>query len=148
MKKLAWLALIIFIFLVVFITLGATNYMGIGDTIGTTLHESFLNPARNYIVNTWLFIGTSGWYILGAIVGIGLIWVPVWAIVIKGLFWNKLIQQKILHRDPQGASNGGFQNAPSNVIPITGMQSTPTTYAQGYNQPQPIPTQEVKKEGQ
>ena len=124
MRKLAYVAIFLLIALVILITLGATNYAGVGDTLGGFMHTSLIAPVRNFIVGTWLFIGTSGWYILAAVVGIGLFWIPFYFIVIKGLFWNKLIQEKLLHKAAESAPL--YQSAPSAVIPVTELQSRPT----------------------
>ena len=124
MRKLAYVAIIILIALVILITLGATNYAGVGDTLGGFMHTSLIAPVRNFIVGTWLFIGTSGWYILAAVVGIGLFWIPFYFIVIKGLFWDNLIQKKLLHHTATQAQS--YQSAPTSTIPITGLQSSPS----------------------
>jgi hypothetical protein len=124
MRKIAYLAIILLVCFVILITLGVTNYYGIGDTLGGFMQSSVIAPVRNFIVDGWLFIGTSGWYILAAVVAIGMFWIPFYAIVIKGLFWNKLIQQKVLHNTPSATPQ--YQSAPTTTIPITGLQSSPS----------------------
>lgn len=138
MRKLAWLAIILLIFFVVFLTLGLTNYMGVGESVGGFMHGSIIAPIRNFIVDGWLFIGTSGWYILATVVVIGMCWIPFYYIVIKGFFWNTVIQQKVLHNTPQTAP--AYQSAPQAAIPITGLQSSPS------QQTTPAPEQEKKTE--
>jgi len=134
MKKLAWLALAVFVILVVFITLGAVNYAGIGEATGSFMQNSFISPIRNYIVNAWLFLGTSGWYIAGAFIAISVFGAVFWVPIAYNLLWKKAISQKLLHRTPTVATP--YQNAPSNPIPVTPpLQSEPT----------PAPTE--KKEG-
>jgi hypothetical protein len=127
MRKLAYVAIILLVFFVVLITLGITNYAGVGETLGGFMHNSVVAPARNFIVNSWLFIGTSGWYILAAVVGIGMFWIPFYFIVLKGLFWDKLIQQKLLHNTATAAPT--YQSAPVATIPVTNLQSSPTQTA-------------------
>jgi hypothetical protein len=124
MRKLAWLAIVLFGLFVVLLTLGITNYAGIGDAIGGFMQSSVIAPVRNFAVDSWLFIGTSGWYILAAIVGIGMIWIPFYYVVIKGLFWNKLVQEKMLHHTAATAPT--YQSAPAATIPVTNLQSSPT----------------------
>lgn len=98
MRKLAILGLILLIVGTIVITLGITNYGGVGTWLGDLVHGSIMQPARNFIVDQWLFIGTSGWYILAAGLGISIIGGLFMVFIMYGLFWQKLIQQKILHK--------------------------------------------------
>lgn len=98
MRKLAILGLILFTIGVIIITLGITNYGGVGTWLGDLVHGSILQPARNFIVDKWLIIGTSGWYILATALGISIIGGLFMVFIAYGLFWQKLIQQKILHK--------------------------------------------------
>lgn len=114
MRTLAWFLLILLIAATVLITLGATNYVGIGDAIGTSMQSSVIAPTRNWVVATWLFIGTSGWYILATLLGISIVGGIFMTIIVYGLFWQKLIQQKLLHKiTPE--------------VPLASMQRTTTT---------------------
>lgn len=114
MRTLAWFLLILLIAATVLITLGATNYVGIGDAIGTSMQSSVIAPTRNWVVTTWLFIGTSGWYILATLLGISIVGGIFMTIIVYGLFWQKLIQQKLLHKiTPE--------------VPLASMQRTTTT---------------------
>lgn len=143
MRKLAYLAIFLLIGLVILVTLGITNYAGIGDAIGGFMRSSVIAPIRNFFVNGWLFIGTSGWYIAAAIVGIGMFWIPFYYIVLKGLFWNNLVQQKLLHKT--ATSKPLYQSTPSATIPITtSLQSAPRQTAP-QAAPQTTPQEQKEK---
>jgi len=114
MRKLAWFLLILLVVATVVITLGITNYAGIGTSLGGILHNSILNPTRNFIVDKWLFIGTSGWYILATVLGIGIVGGLFLIFIAYGLFWQKLVQEKIRHKTTQPAKTApSSQPAPA-----------------------------------
>ena len=102
-RKLAILALILLIDGTIVITLGATNYMGFGEYVGGAIQNSVATPIRNFIVEKWLVIGTSGWYILATVVGISVVGGLFMIVIIYGLVWQKLIQQKLLGKTVQPA---------------------------------------------
>lgn len=115
MRKLAILMFILLIAATIIVTLGATNYAGFGTWLGDSVHGSVLQPSRNFIVDNWLLIGSSGWYILAAVLSISIIGGLFLVFIVYGLFWHKLIQQKILHK-----------TLPSST-PLAPMQRTTTT---------------------
>jgi hypothetical protein len=123
MRKLAWLLFIIFCVILVVATLGAINYAGIGDAIGGFTQNSLVLPIRNFFVDGWNFIGTSGWYIAVAFLAISVFGAVFWVPIVYNIFIKKGINEKILHRTPVT----GYQNQPSTTLPVTGLQSTPTT---------------------
>lgn len=127
MKKLAWIALILLIVGVVVVTLGATNYGGFGTAMGDAFNNSFALPIRNWAIDTWLFIGQSGWYILAATLTISILGGFFMVFIVYGLFWKKGIQERLLHRTSHVAPT--YQSQPSTVIPVTNLQSTPTPEA-------------------
>ena len=101
MRKLAWLALILFVVIVIVATLGAVNYAGIGDAIGGFMQNSLILPIRNFFVDGWNFIGTSGWYIVVAFLAISVFGAVFWVPVFYHIFIQKGIQQKLLHKGEQ-----------------------------------------------
>ena len=129
MRKLAIFALILLIVATIVITLGATNYGGFGDMVGNAMQTSFVMPIRNWVVNTWILIGSSGWYILAAVLTISIVGGLVMVVIVYGLFWQKLIQQKLLKKTAESAG----------VVPMQRTLSTPISAAE-------VPPVEPKKE--
>jgi len=117
-RKLAIFALVLLIVATIVITLGATNYAGFGDTVGSAMQTSFIMPMRNWVVSTWLVIGSSGWYILAAILTISVVGGLFMVAIVYGLFWQKLIQGKVLHKTTQPKILG-YQHAPTPSLPQT-----------------------------
>ena len=125
-KTVSTLMVIALIVGVVVVVLGATNYGGIGDAIGDTMANSFVAPIRNLAVDNWLLIGTSGWYILAASLTIAIAGGLFMVFIVYGLFWQKGIQGKLLHKT-NSAPEAWQQERPSTTIPMTSdMQSRPT----------------------
>ena len=125
MRKLAWLALIIFIVIVVVATLGAVNYAGIGVAIGGFMQNTFILPIRNFFVNVWNTIGTSGWYIVLATLGISLIGAVFWVPIAYNLLWKKGFMEKVLHKTPAPNYDYNMQHEPAEPERVP---------------PQPVPT--------
>jgi hypothetical protein len=125
MRKLAWLAFFIFLALFTIAILGAINYAGIGDAIGGFTQNTLVLPVRNFFVDGWNFIGQSGWYIAVAVLAISAFGAVFWVPIAYNIFIKKGIQEKLLHRT--GATSAPYQNQPSATLPVSGLQSTPTT---------------------
>lgn len=141
MRKLAYVGIIILVLMVVLITLAAINYGGFRDWAYAGIQGSMLMPIHDFVVNTWIGIGAAGFtWIAAASVGIGILGIIVGVGFFYAIVWQKLIQQKLLHKTAQGAAGGGFQSAPTTTIPITGLQNAPT------NIPPPAPKEEKPKE--
>jgi len=99
MRKLAVFGLIILILSVVAVTLAVVNYMGFRDSAYAAIQDTFLQPGHDWIVNSWVGIGAAGFtYIAAAILGIGIGGGLFLVFIIYGLFWQKLIQGKLLHK--------------------------------------------------
>ena len=126
-KTISILMIIALIAAVALIVLGATNYAGIGDAIGDTMSNSVVAPMRNFFVDGWISIGTSGWYILAATVTIAIFGGFFMVFIVYGLFWQKGIQGKLLHKDTSAPKEAWQQERPSTTIPMTpDLQSRPT----------------------
>jgi len=123
-KSVAILAVVLLILIVVVVTLGAINYAGIGDTLGGFFGNSIAAPIRNFFVDSWNFIGTSGWYILAAGIGLTLFGAFFWIPVVWNLGVQKGLKEKVLHKAPKQAP--AFQSQPDVAIPISGLQNKPT----------------------
>lgn len=96
MRALAIFGLIILIAAVVLVTLAAVNYMGFRDTVYDLLQNTVLMPIHDFIVNGWIQIGNMGFtYIAAAILGIAVGGGLFLTFIVYGLFWHKLIQQKL-----------------------------------------------------
>jgi len=96
--------------------LGVTNYGGFGDMVGNAMQTSFVMPIRNWVVNTWVVIGSSGWYILVTVLTISVVGGLVMVVIVYGLFWQKLIQQKLLKKTAESASPVSMQRTLSTPI--------------------------------
>jgi len=127
MKTISYLLIIAFLALFTLAILGATNYAGIGTAIGDMMATSVVAPLRNLAVNSWISIGASGWYIVISVLTISIIGALFWVPIVYGIFWKKLISEKVLHRTPTMTPT--YQNQPQSTIPITNLQSQPTTVA-------------------
>jgi len=123
-RKLAIFLVGLLIASVVLITLGATDYAGIGTWFGNQMHQSVLSPARNWVVNTWALIGSSGWYILAAVLTISVVGGLVMVVIVYGLFWQKIIQQKILKKTPGSTPIAPMQRTLSTPISATEVVAT------------------------
>ena len=134
MRKLAWLAIAVFTILIIVATLGAVNYANIGDTLGGFMQNTMVLPIRNFFVNLWNTIGTSGWYIVVATLVISLVGAAFWVPIAYNLFWKKAVMQKLLHRTPQTAP--AYQSSPTTTIPVTQLQSAPTPQTPAPKEPE------------
>jgi asparagine N-glycosylation enzyme membrane subunit Stt3 len=131
MRKLAILGLIILIALVVLVTLASINFMGIRDTIYGAIQGTILQPGHDWIVNSWIQIGALGFtYIAAASLALAIGGGLIMVFIVYGLFWQKLIQGKILHK-----------TAPSPIAPMQRTLSTPLTPTQ-----ETVPIPEKKEE--
>jgi len=139
MRKLAWLMLILLIIAVVIITLAATNYAGIGNTLYDGAEGTMFMPIRSFCIDNWIAVGNSGfaWIFLSSFLQ-GLVWTFFLVGILYSLLWQKAIQQKLLNKTTRNTSPS-FQSAPAATIPVTGLQSQPITPIT------PTPTQEEKK---
>ena len=116
MRKFAILGLISLIFLVVLVTLAAIDFAGIRTTIYGAIQGTILQPGHDWIVNSWNQIGALGFtYIAATILGVAIGGGLIMVFIVYGLFWQKLIQGKILHK-----------TVPS-TTPLASMQRTTTT---------------------
>jgi len=100
-RKLAVLGLIILILSVVLTTLAVVNYAGFRDSAYAAIQDTAIQPIHDWIVDSWVGIGAAGFtYIAAAILGIGIGGGLFLVFIIYGLFWQKLIQGKLLHKTP------------------------------------------------
>ena len=124
MKTISYILIIAFLALFTLAILGATNYAGIGDSLGSFMHTNLMLPLRNIGVDTWNLAGTSGWYVIIGFLIISLFGAAFWVPVVYGVFWKKGISEKVLHRTPSVQPT--YQNQPQSTIPLTNLQSQPT----------------------
>jgi hypothetical protein len=76
--------------------------MGIRDTIYGGIQGTILQPGHDWIVNSWIQIGTLGFtYIAAASLALAIGGGLIMVFIVYGLFWQKLIQGKILQRNKQ-----------------------------------------------
>ena len=132
MRKLALFMIIIFGIIVAVATAAFFN-----EGVRATLYNSFvgtlLMPIHDSIVSTAHTIAANGFTYI-AVTSLALITSGIFL----GYIWNHWLSQK-LHLGHKEET--GFQSTPSNVIPITGLQSAPAAQPQSYPQ-----NQEIKKE--
>ena len=124
MKAISYILLIAFLALFALAILGATDYAGIGTAIGDMMATSVVAPLRDLAVNSWISVGASGWYIIISVLTISIIGALFWVPIAYGIFWKKLISEKVLHRTPSVQPT--YQNQPQSTIPLTNLQSQPT----------------------
>jgi len=144
MRKLAILAVILLIIATVLVTVSVFNVGGFRDAAGSAIEGTVLAPIRAWSINTWLFLGTNFTYIAAATLTIAVVGGLFMVFIVYGLFWKKLIQQKILHKTP-APSYGGvapLQSTMSTQISAgEPMQSQPATTVSA---PQPVKEEEQK----
>lgn len=129
MRKLAIFGLILLILVVVVVTLAVVNYAGFRDSSYTAIQGTILQPAHDWIVDMWVGVGTAGFtYIAAAILVIGVGGGLFLTLIVYGLFWQKLIQGKLLHK-----------TVPS-TTPLASMQRNLTTELSATNSPPPPET--------
>ena len=128
MRKLAILGIIVLIAIVVVITIAATN-APFRDGIYNFAAGTLLMPIHDFVVTTWISVGQAGftWIAVTSII-ITVFGVFFGYFICYGLLYKKVIQGKILHTSPTHPV--GYQSSPTQTIPITGLQSTPTQTTQ------------------
>lgn len=135
MRKLAILAITLLVGLVVVVTLAAINYGGVRDTLYNGIQGTILQPAHDWAVNTWFAIGNLGFtYIAAATLGIMIFGGLFMTVIVYGLVWQRLIQQKLLHKTAE------------TVAPLASMQRTTSTELPVAAPPKPQ-TETAKEEG-
>ena len=140
MKKLAWLALGILVFLAVFITTVIVNE-DIRVALGEAIDGSVVEPGVDFIETSFIGIGTSGfWYIAAYTLVQWILGCFIGVVIVYGLLYKKVWQEKIKHISTAKETAPAFQNQPSKTIPITGLQNEPTPT------PAPVAKSEVKEE--
>jgi hypothetical protein len=142
MRKLAILAVILLIVATVLVTISVFNVGGFRDAAGGAIEGTILAPFRTGAINLWLAAGANFTYVAAATLIISVVGGLFLVFIIYGLFWKKLIQQKLLHKTPQPTDGPApLQSSMSTQISASEpMQTKPAAVAT------PTPQSTVKEE--
>ena len=105
-------------------TLIAVNFQGWGDSLAG-VGGPMAATVYNWFNAVPMWISNGGWPSLS--VGM-LIFIIAWPIFVAALVWQKDVPYVLgLQKNPNSASNSGYQTAPSqNIIPLDNLQTQPS----------------------
>jgi len=125
MRKLAIILIALLVIVTVLVTVAVID-KPFRDGLYGFAEGTFLMPMHNFVVSTWVSIGTLGFtYIMAASIAITIVGFLFGYFVIYAFFYKRIYQGKI----KGGTSGGGFshQDSPSGAgfIPMASQQNAP-----------------------